>query len=314
MAADLGRDERSRKPKQTIKDFMRRRTVVLIILLACFAFSNNLITSVLTSMAKQNVAAEFLLEAISKYLFALLPVFLMIKWNLVSKSGAKQILFGLLLGIPSIIPIAVNIIPLTLLNSSLFQVQWMTILAIVVANFGIGLLEETACRGVVLPLLCEKWADHQNGYMKAAIASSLIFGSAHLSWIINSLVFAGKVSAADCMGSLYQIYLAFCFGMLSAGVTLYTRSILPMVIWHSLVDISSFLPAGILHRTTYVYYYITKPIGFDTVLIKAGIMKRTGAGYYVLLAGLYAISLIAGIILTKRAWLRRKKTEFICEG
>ncbi len=47
------------------------------------------------------------------------------------------------------------------------------------------------------------------------------------------------MSLAECVGRLYQVYYGFCFGMLAAGVTLYAKSIIPMVIWHSLVDVSA---------------------------------------------------------------------------
>lgn len=143
--------------------------------------------------------------------------------------------------------------------------------------------------------------------MKAAFASSLLFGCVHLSWIINSLVFNGTVTSAECLSRLYQVYFAFCFGMLCAGITLYTKSIIPVVLWHALVDLSAFIPEGILPKVTFQYYYVINPIALDTLLIKKGIINRAGLGYLLFIAGVDAIMLIAGIILVKAAQKRQKQ-------
>lgn len=62
---------------------------------------------------------------------------------------------------------SISILPITLM------VKWGIILTIILSCFSIGLLEESLIRGVVLPLLCEKWKDKKHFYLKAAFSSSL---------------------------------------------------------------------------------------------------------------------------------------------
>lgn len=285
--------------------FGEKHIFLLIILMLCCAFLNNIVTSAVTAPYEKNITVFYLLMALCKYVTALLPLFLMARWKLTQKVRVWDILVGFLSGIPCLIFIAKNLLPLTLINSMLFQVQWLPAAAIFLACFGVGLMEEAGCRGVLLPLLCRKWSASPNGYMKAALLSSGLFACTHITWIVNALLFQGSVSLVECMGRIYQVYYSFCFGMLAAGVTLYAKNIIPMVIWHSLVDVSAFIDRGILPWTTYQYYYGTASIGFDKVLIQMGILKQTGMPYWGVVAGLDAVLLVAGIFLIKKSQKRK---------
>ncbi|MDE7171114.1 MAG: CPBP family intramembrane metalloprotease [Oscillospiraceae bacterium] len=287
--------------KRTVKDFMRKHIVLFIILMLLCVFLNNIVTSFVTAPFEDSVPTANLLLALCKYATALIPLLLMVKWNLVQKSGVRKVLIGILLGIPNVLLIAGNLLPFSLISPASYKVQWLSVLAIIVAYFGVGLMEEAACRGVLLPLLCEKWSDRKNGCMKAALFSSALFGFAHFSWIINALVFHGTVSIAECVGRLYQVYYAFCFGMLCAGVTLCARSIIPMVIWHALVDISAFIGQGILYPTAYQYYFELNPVGFDTLLVQKGIVRDAGFLSWALPIGMDAVLLLAGILMVRRS-------------
>lgn len=57
---------------------------------------------------------------------------------------------------------APNLIPLVLINPILFQLQWVRLIALILAMFSIGLSEEVMIRGVLLPLLCEKWKEKKH--------------------------------------------------------------------------------------------------------------------------------------------------------
>lgn len=287
------------------ENFWEEHIVLLIILMMGCVLLNNIITSAVTAPHEKDIVVFYLLMALCKYITALLPLFLMARWKLMQKKRIRDILAGFLFGAPCLIPIMGNLLPLTLINPMLFKVQWLSAAAIFLAFLGVGLMEEAGCRGVLLPLLYRKWSATPNGYMKAALFSSGLFACTHFVWIINGLLFHGSVSLAECMGRLYQVYFAFCFGMLAAGVTLYAKSIIPMVIWHSLIDVSAFIDKGVLPWTTYQYYFGgTAPIGLDTVLIRMGILKRAGVAYWILEIGLNAVLLISGIILTKKSQKR----------
>lgn len=294
--------------KQTVKGFMKRHIVILVFLMLLCILLNNLITRAVTAPFEGNVAVSHFAEALCKYVTALLPLFLMFKWDLVQKSSARKILAGLLLGAPCVVIIAEYLLPFTQINPASYKVQWLAVLAIVAAYFGVGLMEEAGCRGVLLPLLCEKWSGRKNGRMKAALFSSALFGGAHLMWIINALVFDGTVSMAECVGRLYQMYFAFCFGMLCAGVTLCAESIIPAVIWHSLLDISLSIGEGILFPTTYQYFFEQNPVGFATLLVQNGIVQDAGLVSWALPVGIDAVMLAAGIIMVHRSGHGAKQT------
>lgn len=288
-------------------NFGEKHIILFIILMMCCVFLNNIVTGAVTMPFERDVTTYYLLTALCKYVTALLPLFLMARWKLTRKTRIWDLLAGFLFGTPCLIWIAENLLPLTLINPMLFQVRWLSSAAVFLACFGIGLMEEAGCRGVLLPLLCKKWSNVPNRYMKAALLSSGLFACTHIAWIVNAFFFRGSVSLAECMGRLYQVYYAFCFGMLAAGVTLYAQSIIPMVVWHSLVDVSAFINEGILPWTTYQYYYGTVSIGFDKVLIQMGILKRTGVAYWGVVVGLDAILLIAGICLIIKSQKRMVK-------
>ena len=289
------------RQKQTVKEFMQRHIMLFVVfMLICILF-NNIATSFVTAPFEDSVTVSHLLLALCKYAMALIPLFLMVKWGFVQKSGVRNVLVGLLLGIPTVLLVAGNLLPFVLISPASYKVQWLSVLAIVFAYFGVGLMEEAACRGVLLPLLHEKWSGRKNGRMKAALVSSALFGCAHLGWIVNALVFTGTVSVVECLGRLYQVYYAFCFGMLCAGVTLCVKSIIPMVVWHSLVDISAAIGQGILYPSTYQYYFELNPVGIDTVLMQKGIMQDAGILSWVLPIGADALLLIVGIILVRRS-------------
>lgn len=292
------------RQKQTVKEFMRRHIILFVVLMLICILFNNIATTFVTAPFEDSVTVSHLLLALCKYTMALIPLFLMVRWGFVQKSGVRSVLAGLLLGIPSVLLIAGNLLPFALISPASYKVQWLPVLAIVFAYFGVGLMEEAACRGVLLPLLYEKWAGRENGRMKAALVSSALFGCAHLGWIVNALVFTGTVSVVECLGRLYQVYYAFCFGMLCAGVTLCVKSMIPVMIWHSLIDISAAIGQGILYPSTYQYYFELNPVGLDTVLMQKGIVQDAGILSWALPIGVDALLLIVGIILVRRSGRR----------
>ena len=287
--------------KRTVKDFMQKHIFLFIILILVCAFLNNIVTSFVTAPFEDSVPAAHLSQALCKYITALLPLALMFKWGLVQKTSGRKVLLGILLGIPNVLLIAEHLLPFSLISPASYKVLWLSVLAIIAAYFGVGLMEEAAFRGVLLPLLCEKWSGRKNSCMKAALFSSALFGFAHLSWIINALVFHGTVSMIECLGRLYQVYYAFCFGMLCAGITLCTKSIIPVVIWHALVDISAAIGQGVLYPTVYQYYFELYPIGFDTLLVQKGIVQDASLLSWVLPIGMDAVLLVAGILMVRKS-------------
>jgi membrane protease YdiL (CAAX protease family) len=91
----------------------------------------------------------------------------------------------------------------------------------------IGLLEETAFRGLVMCAMIRRWGDTKRGILKSVLLSSLIFGSLHMIWIAT-----GK----PVLPTLLQSLGAFLGGIAYGAVVLYSRSIWPAVLWHALLN------------------------------------------------------------------------------
>jgi membrane protease YdiL (CAAX protease family) len=91
----------------------------------------------------------------------------------------------------------------------------------------VGLLEETAFRGVVMYAMIARWGDTKRGILKSVLLSSLIFGSLHLTWIVT-----GK----PALPTLLQSLGAFLGGIAYGAVVLYSQSIWPAVLWHALLN------------------------------------------------------------------------------
>ena len=91
----------------------------------------------------------------------------------------------------------------------------------------IGLFEELAFRGVILPMLAEKRHTTRKGLFWSLILTSAVFGAVHLA---NVLLGAGLG------GVILQIGYSFLIGAMCSVVLLKTRNIWLCVILHALYD------------------------------------------------------------------------------
>jgi membrane protease YdiL (CAAX protease family) len=98
------------------------------------------------------------------------------------------------------------------------------ILMVMVFSLFIGLSEELACRGVILPALMHK------GKTTSIILSSIIFGSLHLMNLFKGAGFEDTI---------IQMIFATCFGLTMAVVRYKTELILPQIFVHALWDFNS---------------------------------------------------------------------------
>jgi membrane protease YdiL (CAAX protease family) len=98
-----------------------------------------------------------------------------------------------------------------------WQIGLITIYVITV-----GFAEEALVRGIFLRAIKPK------GVLKAALLSSLIFGLMH---------FANLLMGADLGNTLTQVIYATLIGIAFSGTLIYTGSIYPLIIIHTLVDL-----------------------------------------------------------------------------
>ncbi len=94
----------------------------------------------------------------------------------------------------------------------------------------IGFFEESVGRGLILPVMLQKWGSTRRGIYLAVIASSLLFGSAHIIQLIDG--------SKPLLPNLTQIAYAFFFGVAFSACFLRNNSIWPVMILHGLIDFS----------------------------------------------------------------------------
>lgn len=292
-----------------MKDFFKKHSALFIVIMALVALASNLLTGLLQDQYASNLTEFYGIEAVCKYVIAALVFVLMLRWGYVKKTTGKNVLLGLLFGLPFAMLMMENLLPMTLVQSGQMKVYWSVIISIVLAKTAVGMMEELGVRGVLLPLLCEKWKGKQRYYMKAAAASSLVFGCLHLSWSIREILTSGSVTLPHFLENLNQVFFTFCFGMLAAGITLYVGSLLPIMIWHSLTSISAFLDKGLMHSTTYSYYYRNNLLTMQNVFEKYGILPGAEHGYLICSIAVDMLVLTVGIVLVRKA--EREKKERI---
>ena len=92
----------------------------------------------------------------------------------------------------------------------------------------VGLIEEILIRGLVLPLMLRQWGGTKGGVYKAVLASSAIFGLAHLANLV--------MGRRDLLSTSAQITYAFFFGVFFAALVLRNKSIWPAIFCHFLFD------------------------------------------------------------------------------
>ena len=91
----------------------------------------------------------------------------------------------------------------------------------------VGLVEETAYRGLVLHAFVRRWGSSRRGVLAGALLSSLIFGASHMIWAAT-----GKPVHLAALQSLG----AFLSGIVYAAFVLHDGSIWPAVVFHGLAN------------------------------------------------------------------------------
>ena len=284
-----------------MKTICKKYTVAFIIFIAMLALFSNLLTGFMKNMFADSLMKAYLVEAFCKFLVAIIPLFLMFKWGYAKKTTTKQLIKGFLIGTILLLFTVPNLLPLLLINPITVEVNGGILIACLLAAMSIGLMEEVGIRGVLVPLLCEKWQGKKNVYLKVALLSSLIFSCFHLNWSVKYFIENNYLTWEQLSNNLYQVYYTFCFGILAAGVTLYTRSIWPMVFWHGVCDFSAFVRNGLISTIYIDYYNKNNLLTMQNVFNKYGILDGWKFGAKMVELIINIVFLIVGIVLIKKA-------------
>jgi membrane protease YdiL (CAAX protease family) len=98
-----------------------------------------------------------------------------------------------------------------------------------VTNMGIGLMEETVCRGFLFNIFRGYWGESKKGIYLATFVSAFIFGAIHFF----------NLNGHNTVATLTQVAYATFFGALFAVVYYRSGNLLSCIILHGLVDFSA---------------------------------------------------------------------------
>lgn len=284
-----------------MKAFLKKHIMIYTLVTIFIALFSSLMTHYLQSFFPKNRMMYFLMEAIVKFSISAVLLTIMVKWGYTKKADKKNIVLGFLLCSPLLLLMLPNIIPLVLVNPILFEIQWGSLLAIILLFLSVGFLEETTIRGLLLPLLCEKWEKKKHSYLKAAIFSSLIFGFAHFTHSVYYYITHGYVPLNLLLGNLSQVFFAFCFGLFASGVAMYSRNIISLILFHALWDIPALLTYGILPYASAEFYNRSQLLTLQRVFYKYGILPEFPFTEVIIFCLSHTFFIIAGIILILKA-------------
>lgn len=107
------------------------------------------------------------------------------------------------------------------------------------STMAVGIVEELAFRGTILPLLILSFAHTRQPILKSAVLSSLMFGMVHFINLFSQ--------PENVIGIISQVFFATAIGVFFCGLMVRTENILIPCILHALVNFS--FGAGELKQT-----------------------------------------------------------------
>lgn len=254
------------------KRFFKKHTFLFVLFIIVIGLTSSVITSIMQERFKEPIENYFGVEAICKFVVSVIPLLLMVKWGYLKKVKFSKVVLGFALGAFTFLFFMPNILILTMVNDTFFSVNYKGVIAVALASLGIGLIEESAIRGVFLPFLCEKWHNKKYVYVKAAIASSMLFAVIHLSGSVGYYVKYKTLPMEYFLSNMYQVYYTFCFGIFMAAVVIKTKNIWGVVFWHGVCDFVAFLRSVIIDEIYLTYIYDANNLNFARFLEKHEIM------------------------------------------
>lgn len=228
--------------------------IALLILFLALSKIPGLVSRIF-SLDRNNVVTENFLQTLYLLLNSALLLFFIRKCKFVKKSPEKNFGICLMVGFPFLVISIGYLLKLTVLPSSLYKVSGVAIVSVIIRNVAVGLQEEMQFRGLIMPLFLRKYEGKKHPYIKATLFSSVLFGITHfLTWFVICAVLGVRVQFTELQSFLYQTFYTICGGMVFAAMTLYHNSLVPAVIWHSILDSCYYLYQGLMSKIAYESY------------------------------------------------------------
>lgn len=178
--------------------------------------------------------AHFLAEISNKFIVSTAIVLILAKLSLTKTIGLTSFpkkIRDWLIAWPLFVILLLALLPLLTGDLAIDQSKPGMLPIFIFMNFLIGFSEELLVRGLLLSVLLLKWGTTKKGIVVCVIASSMLFGSAHLGnlFINPSLVVA----------TISQIIYATFIGIFFAACVLRSQSIWPAIVLHAALDFIS---------------------------------------------------------------------------
>ena len=151
------------------------------------------------------------------------------RWNLQQVMGLRVIGQKIYLVWPAFFYIGLNAWDLLCGQIQIDYSRGIMLLLFCGANFAVGFFEESLCRGMVLGLFYQRFGASKMGVYKAVIGSSILFGSAHMIHYC--------LGHSSFIATITQVIYATFIGVFMGAITIRTKSLLPAVIFHGMIDL-----------------------------------------------------------------------------
>ncbi len=162
--------------------------------------------------------------------------------SFVLREKGKGFFRGCLVGLYLMIASVYSIIVQLLVVGDAYPMQSFGMIVLFMVDMAlIGITEEVVFRGVIMKNMQTYFGDSRAGIWKAVIASSLLFGCAHITNIVG-------MTAHDFLS---RILFTICTGMILAAIYIRCNNIWVVAFIHALIDFSSEILDGL---------YIIQPI------------------------------------------------------
>lgn len=282
------------------KEFFKKYTILLVLLIVAIGLSSSIFTGIMQERYREPIENYYGVEAICKVAISAIPLLLMFKWGYLKKVKVRKVLLGFVLGAITFLFFMPNLLILTMVNETFYSVNTNGVIAAVLASLSIGLIEESAIRGVLLPFLCEKWGKKRHGYLKATAASSFVFAILHLSRSVGYFVKNNTLPMKYFLDNMYQVYYTFCFGILMAAIVIKTKNIWGVVFWHGVCDFAAFLKSVVIDPIFLYYIYDYNNLTFARFLQKHEIMAGFEYADKVIEGGINLTLVVVGVAIILR--------------
>jgi len=161
------------------------------------------------------------------------------------------------------------------------------------STLAVGIVEELAFRGTILPLLILSFANTKQPILKSAILSGLMFGLGHFINLFGQ--------PENSIGIISQVFFATAIGVFFSGLMVRTENILIPCIIHALVNFS--FGAGELKQTVEE----TSALNESSVIDWNSLIPTTIFFLFIFIGGVYMI-----LKTDKKTILEKLKIDKYC--